>query len=126
VSSNPEEKLPETTPSCRRSCGRSLCFYDNLENKALVAVPAVTATSTATSEVLGNTVGSTINTSGSAAGGATSAVGRSLGRIQISESADASASGGSVLSLRGENLRVEKGTTFILVMTQAASGGTSQ
>lgn len=89
----------------------------------------VNATSTATNDVLGNTaaaVGSTINASGRTAGGATSAVGRSLGGIQISESADASASGGSVLSLRGENLRVEKGTTFILVLTQAASGGTSQ
>jgi hypothetical protein len=71
---------------------------------------AVNTTSTATSDVLG---------------GATTAVGRSLGRIQISESADASASGGSVLSLRGENLRVEKGTTFTLVLTQAASAGTN-
>ena len=89
----------------------------------------VNATSTATSDVLGSTataVDSAVNGSTSVAGGATSAVGRSLGRIQISESADASASGGSVLSLRGENLRVEKGTTFIVVLTQAASGGTSQ
>ncbi len=89
----------------------------------------VNGTSTATSDVLGSAataVDSAVNGSTSAAGGATSAVGRSLGRIQISESADASASGGSVLSLRGENLRVEKGTTFILVLTQAASGGTSQ
>jgi len=89
----------------------------------------VNTTSTATSEVLGSTaaaVGSAVNGSTSASRGATSAVGRSLGRIQISESADASASGGSVLSLRGENIRVEKGTTFILVLTQAASGGTSQ
>jgi hypothetical protein len=85
----------------------------------------VNATSTAASDVLSNTaaaVDSTINASGSTAGG----VGRSLGRIQISESADASASGGSVLSLRGENLRVEKGTTFMLVLTQAASERTSQ
>jgi hypothetical protein len=80
----------------------------------------VNATTTATSDVLGSTtaaVGSTVDGS--------MRVGRSLGRIQISESADASASGGSVLSLRGENLRLEKGTTFTLVLTQAASGGTS-
>jgi len=85
--------------------------------------------SRATTDVLGGTaaaVGSTVNGSTSAAGGATSAVGRPLGRIRISESADASASGGSVLSIRGENLRVQKGTTFTLVLTQATSAGTSQ
>lgn len=89
----------------------------------------VNATSRTTGDVLGSsaaTVGSVVNDSTSAGGRATSAVGRSLGRIQVSESADATASGGSVLSLRGENLRVEKGTTFTLVLTQSASGGTSQ
>jgi len=76
-----------------------------------------------------NAVGGVVNTTSTATsdvlGGTTTAVGRSLGRIQISESTDASASGGSVLSLRGENLRVEKGTTFTLVLTQAASAGTN-
>lgn len=74
----------------------------------------VDATSATTANVLGTT--------SSVAGGATSTVGSSLGKIQISESTEASASGSSVLSLRGENLRVEKGTTFSLVLTQSASG----
>lgn len=81
----------------------------------------VNTTTSATNDVLSSTtaaVGSTVN-------GSTSAVGRSLGRIQISESTDASATGGSVLSVRGENLRVEKGTTFTLVLTQSASGATA-
>jgi len=89
----------------------------------------VNTASTTTGDVLGSTaatVGSVVNNSTSAAGRATSNVGRSLGRIQISQSADATASGGSVLSLRGENLRVEKGTTFTLVVTQSANGGTAQ
>ncbi len=89
----------------------------------------VNATSTTAGDVLGSsaaTVGSVVNDSTRAGGTATSAVGRSLGRIQISQSTDATASGGSVLSLRGDNLRVEKGTTFTLVLTQSASGGTLQ
>lgn len=76
----------------------------------------VTGVTTTTSDVLGSTttaVGSTVN-------GGANALGRSLGRIQISESSNAAAEGGSVLSLRGDNLRVEKGTKFNLVLTQSA------
>lgn len=89
----------------------------------------VDATSTTAGNILGSgaaTVGTVVNDSTHAGGTATSAVGGPLGRIQISQSTDASASGGSVLSLRGDNLRVEKGTTFTLVLTQSATGGTSQ
>jgi hypothetical protein len=76
----------------------------------------VTGVNTTAGDVLGSTttaVGSTVN-------GGANGLGRSLGRIQISESSNASAEGGSVLSLRGENLRVEKGTRFNLVFTQSA------
>jgi hypothetical protein len=78
----------------------------------------VNTTTTTTGDVLGNTRGS--------AGSTINGVGRSLGKIQVSESTEASASGSSLLSLRGENLRVEKGTTFNLLLTQAVSEGTPQ
>lgn len=75
-----------------------------------------------------NTVGGVVNTTTTATGDVVgnTAVRGSLGKIRISESTDASASGGSVLSLRGDNVRLEKGTTFVLVLTESASAGTSQ
>lgn len=66
-------------------------------------------------------VGSTVNATTNATGTTAAGVGKSLGRIQISESTNASVSGGSTLSLRGENLKLEKGTTFNLVVNQSAS-----
>ena len=70
-----------------------------------------------------STVGSTANSTTSAVGQTTSGVGQSLGRIQISESTSASAEGSSVLTLQGDNLHLEKGTTFTLLITQSASAG---
>jgi hypothetical protein len=80
------------------------------------------------------TVGGVVNTTTSAAGdvvgGAGTAVGETVGgvaegvgRIRISESANASAEGGSTLSLTGGNLRLEKGTSFGLRLSQSASVG---
>jgi hypothetical protein len=89
-----------------------------------------------------NTAGGVVNTTTSAVGGvasgATSAVGstvhsttsaaqttagveRSLGGIQINESSSTSAQGGSTLSLQRGNLRLEKDTTFNLVISQSAT-----
>lgn len=86
-----------------------------------------------TTTAAGNAVGSTTSAAGSTIGATTSgvnesaaAVGRSLGRIQISESSNTSVAGGAVLSLRGENLRLEKGTNFNLVLKQSASAGAAQ
>jgi hypothetical protein len=94
--------------------------------------------------LLGGALGSTTSTVGSVVGGTTSAVGstvdsttrgvgntaagvgRSLGGIQISESSSTSVEGSSVLSLRGGNLRLEKGTNFNLVLTQSANVGTAK
>jgi hypothetical protein len=59
-------------------------------------------------------------------GNSTAGLGRSLGGIQISQSSDTSVEGSSVLSLQGNNLRLEKGTTFNLVLTQSASVGTTR
>jgi hypothetical protein len=84
---------------------------------------------------VGGVVNSTASTAGSVVGGTTSAVGStvdsttgavgSVGGIQISQSTSASVEGSSVLSLQGQNLRLEKGTNFNLVLTQSASAGTS-
>jgi hypothetical protein len=82
-------------------------------------------TSTVGSAVGGTTsaVGSTVNSTTNTVGGATSGLGRSLSRVRISESSSTSVEGGSVLSLQGDNLRLEKGTNFNLVLTQSASAG---
>lgn len=82
-----------------------------------------------TTSTVGSTVGSTTSAVGSTVNATTNTVGntgRSLGRIQISESSNTSVEGGSVLSLRGDNLRLEKGTNFNLVLTQSASAGTAR
>lgn len=73
---------------------------------------------------VGGVVDSTTRAAGDTVGGATrtagSAVGR-LGRIRVTESLDASISGGSTLSLAGGDLRLEKGTTFNLTLSQSAT-----
>ena len=67
------------------------------------------------------TVGGVTNTVGQTVGSTTQTVGGTLRGIQISQSADASASGGSTLSLNGGNLRLDKGTTFNLSLSESAS-----
>lgn len=64
----------------------------------------------------GDVVGSTTETVGGAARG----VGSTLGQIRITQSAGLSAEGGSTLSLTGGNLRLEKGTTFRLIVNESA------
>ncbi len=71
-------------------------------------------------------VGTTVNASTNAVGNTTTNVGRSLGRIQISQSSATSVEGGSTLTLQGDNLRLEKGTNINLVLTQSASAGTGK
>ena len=94
---------------------------------------------------VGNTVGGVLNTTtstaGNVAGGATTAVGSTVGTttnatanstgnlsgslrgLQITQSSDASAKGGSTLSLNGGNLRLESGTTFNLSVSSAVNKG---
>ena len=67
----------------------------------------------------GDVVGSTAETAGGAARG----VGRTLGRVQVTQSAGLSAEGGSTLSLTGGDLRLEKGTTFRLTVSESARVG---
>lgn len=72
-----------------------------------------------------NAVGGVVNTTTQTLGGATDSVGQTLGgtlrEIQISQSSSASAEGGSMLSLTGGNLRLEKGTTFNLLLSESVS-----
>ena len=71
-----------------------------------------------TSAVLGSTVNSTADTVNTSTTG--------LATIQISQSSNTSVQGESVLSLRGGNLRLEKGTKFNLVVTQSANAGSGR
>jgi hypothetical protein len=93
----------------------------------------------------GNSVGGVLNTTtstvGNVAGGATTAVGSTVGAttnatanttgnlsgalrgLQITQSSNASAEGGSTLSLTGGNLRLESGTTFNLSISRTANPG---
>jgi hypothetical protein len=79
---------------------------------------------------VGGVVSSTTQTAGDVVGGTTGAVGgavggitEGVGGIRISQSADASIDGSSTLSLTGDNLRLEKGTSFGLRLNQATSVG---
>ncbi len=66
-----------------------------------------------------NTVGGVTNTVGNTVGGTTNTVGRTVNGIQISQSANASASGSSTLSVQNKDLRLEKGTTFQLQVNES-------
>jgi hypothetical protein len=85
-------------------------------------------TSTAGSVVDGTTatVGSTASSTTGVASAATTGLTGSLGRIQISESSSTSSEGSSTLSLQGGNLRLEKGTTFNLVVNQSVKASNSK
>jgi hypothetical protein len=83
---------------------------------------------------VGGTVGGVLNTTtqtaGDVVGGTTGAVGgtvndvtKNIGGIRISQSTDASIEGGSMLSISGDNLRLEKGTSFNLRLAQSSRVG---
>ncbi|HEY0083926.1 MAG TPA: hypothetical protein VGB61_14200 [Pyrinomonadaceae bacterium] len=75
-------------------------------------------TTRATGDVVSGTTG--------AVGGAANSAARTLGGIRISEATSATIKGGSILSLAGNNLRLEKNTTFRLVLNQSAGVGDNQ
>jgi len=89
----------------------------------------VGSTTSTVGNVVGGTtsaVGTTVDSTTHAVGNTTSGVGRSLGGIQISQSSSTSVDGSSVLTLQGNNLRLEKGTNFNLVLTQSTNASTSK
>jgi phenylpyruvate tautomerase PptA (4-oxalocrotonate tautomerase family) len=65
------------------------------------------------------TVGGVTNTAGQTIGGTTQSLGRTLNGVRLSQSSDASANGSTMLSSSDKNLRIEKGVTFQLRLTQA-------
>ncbi|HEX8560990.1 MAG TPA: hypothetical protein VF668_23055 [Pyrinomonadaceae bacterium] len=79
---------------------------------------------------VGNTVGGVAGAAGDAVGstaeavgGAARGAGSALGRVQVTQAVGLSAEGGSTLSLAGGDLRLEKGTTFRLTVSEAARVG---
>jgi hypothetical protein len=67
------------------------------------------------------TVGGVTDTAGQTIGATTRTAGSTLSGLQISQSADASANGASTLSLSNGNLRLDKGTTFNLRVSEAST-----
>jgi hypothetical protein len=77
-----------------------------------------------TTNAVGNVAGSTTNAVGSTVGATTNTAGNltgSLSGLQITQSTDASAEGGSTLSLTGRNLRLDSGATFQLSVSSSTS-----
>jgi len=68
-------------------------------------------------------VGSAVNSTTGAVGNTAAGVGHSLGGVRISQSSSATVEGSSVLSLQGQNLKLEKGTNFNLVLTESINAG---
>lgn len=70
-----------------------------------------------------NTVGGTVGTTTNVAGSTTGNLTGSLKGLQVTQSAGASAQGGSTLSMPGRNLRLDSGTTFNLAVSSSTSAG---
>jgi len=76
-----------------------------------------------TTSTVGNVAGTTVGATTSAAGSTTGNLTGSLRGLQITQAGNASAQGGSTLSLTGRDLRLESGTTFNLAVSNSASVG---
>lgn len=81
-----------------------------------------TSTVSNVTNTTGQVLGSTVNTVGRTTGAVTS----NIPGLQVSNSADASVSGGSTLSLTGNNLKLDKGTNFGLSIQRSSSVSTSK
>jgi hypothetical protein len=102
-----------------------------------------TTTTASNPGLLGSVVNTTTSTVGSVAGTATQTVAPVVGTVgntvrgttgvvsnipglRVDQSGNASASGGSTLTMNGGNLNLQKGTTFNLSLSESASADTSQ
>ena len=94
----------DTSTSSRSSAGGST-GSGGLVGGAVSTVGGVLNTATQTT---GNVIGTASQTVGNTAG----TIGRTVSGIQISQSAGGSASGSTMLSSQGKDLRIEKGATF--------------
>ena len=102
------------TMTSTRSSGGGGGLLGGVVNSTTQTVSGVTNTA-------GQTVNGVTNTAGQTVGSTTRSVGGTRRGLQISQSTDASASGGSVLSLSNGDLRLEKGTTVNLAVSGSAS-----
>jgi len=102
------------TMTSTRSSGGGGGLLGGVVNSTTQTVSGVTNTA-------GQTVNGVTNTAGQTVGSTTRSVGGTLRGLQISQSTDASASGGSVLSLSNGDLRLEKGTTVNLAVSGSVS-----
>ena len=102
------------TMTSTRSSGGGGGLLGGVVNSPTQTVSGVTNTA-------GQTVNGVTNTAGQTVGSTTRSVGGTRRGLQISQSTDASASGGSVLSLSNGDLRLEKGTTVNLAVSGSAS-----
>lgn len=66
----------------------------------------------ATTQSAGNVVGTVDGTLGGVVGESSGSVGMGVSGVSISQSADAAANGGSILTLTGRDRKLEKGTSF--------------
>ncbi|MDX6446026.1 MAG: hypothetical protein QOH71_3100 [Blastocatellia bacterium] len=105
--------------SSARSSGSSGGLLGGVGNTVGGVVNTTTGTVGSTTNAVGNTVGTTTSAAGNTAGNLTG----SLRGLQITQSTDASAQGGSTLSLTGRNLHLESGTTFNLAVSSSTSAG---
>lgn len=115
------DSLDSDTDARSTSSARSSSRQNSNGGGGLLGGVTGTATGVlnSTTQTAGNVVGGTANAVGDTVGGVT----QTVGGIRISESSDTSVAGGSTLSLTGNNLRLEKGTSFNLKLSQAASVG---
>lgn len=67
------------------------------------------------------TAGSTVNATGQTVGNTVGGVSNTVGAIRIEQSGSADVQGSTTLALTGDNLRLEKGATFHLTLSQSAS-----
>lgn len=68
-----------------------------------------------------NTVGGVVNSTTETSGHTSGSLGQTLKGVQIMQSSNAKADGTSTLSLTGGDLRLEKGTSFNLILNQATT-----
>ena len=118
ATSSSSARTTSSTSSSRGGGGGLLAGVGNtvggVTNTATSTVGSVAGnTASAVGNTVGNTTGTVRNTTGNTVG--------ALKGIQVSSSSNASAEGGSTLSLGNGNLRLESGTTFSLLISGSAS-----
>lgn len=115
-----EARSSSSTRTTTQSSGGSGGLLGGVGNTVGGAVNTTTTTvgnvAGTTTSAVGSTVGATTNTAGNLTG--------SLRGLQITQSTNASAEGGSTLTLNGGNLRLDSGTTFNLLVSSSTSAGT--